>query len=121
MQIRYLLNGLKLNSVEKDYLEGKVEKVGKLLKNYSDNELQYEIEVDLDRKKDLFSVEMMIKTPHDLFRSRKEADTFMSATDDAQEAIKLQIRRNKDKVKALRERGSRSIKKKFTIDKGARF
>ncbi len=120
MEIRYLFNSVKLNDAEKSYLEQKAERIGKLLKNYSENELTYEVEVAQD-KKGFFTVEIMIKTPHNLYRARKSDKNLMNATDQADEAMKAQIRRDKDKVKELRERGSRSIKKKFTISENARF
>jgi ribosomal subunit interface protein len=120
MKISYLMNSVKLNSSEKEYLAGKVEKNRKLLSDYNDDELYCEVDVSLD-KKNFFRVEIMIKTPHHLYRVVKTADTLMNATDQIDEVLKKQIRRNKEKVRELKERGNRSVKKRMTMDERARF
>lgn len=120
MNINYLMNSVKLNQEEKDYLTGKIEKNRKLLGDYKDDELNCEVDINLD-KKNFFRVEIMIKTPHNLYRVVKTADTLMNVTDQIDEVLKKQIRRNKEKVRELKKRGNRSAKKSITIDGGARF
>jgi ribosomal subunit interface protein len=91
------LNDIKLREDEKKYLSDKLKKVEKLLSGYNDNEVNGEVEVALD-KKGFFRVEFMIKTPRDLYRSEKISDTMMNAADQAEEALRKQIRRNKEKA-----------------------
>jgi len=97
MEIRYLLNDVKLREDEKRYLSDKLQKAERLLSGYKDNEMSGEVELELD-KKGFFRVEFMIKTPHDLYRSEKTSDTMMNAADQAEEALRKQIRRNKEKT-----------------------
>jgi len=120
MKINYLMKVVKLNESEKKYLSGKIEKIRKFLNDYNDDELNFEVDISLN-KKNFFRVEIMIKTPHHLYRVVKMADTLMNATDQADEVLKKQIRRNKEKIRELKERRNRSVKKNITIDGRARF
>lgn len=109
MEIRYFLGDLKLNEKEKEYVEKKILKTKKLLKKYSDEELFAEIEVRID-KKSFWTVEFMVKTPHELFRADKESSDLMMAADMAEEALMKQIRRNNEKIKdTTRKRDKKAI------------
>ena len=115
-QTRLLLKGLKIDSRTKDYIEKRLQAVRKML----DNILRVEIEIDLD-KKGKFRAEVMIKTPRKLYRAEETTESVEGSIDLVAEQLKVQIRRSKDKIVALRKRGGRSIKKKATIDEDARF
>jgi len=114
--IRFLFKGVKIDERTQDYIEkrlGSLEKLGEKV-------LQYEVEIDLD-KKGKFRVELMAKTPHNLFRSEETTESIEGSTDIAVEELKTQIIKDKEKVKDLRIRGKRSIKKGIVVDGGARF
>jgi ribosomal subunit interface protein len=110
MEIRYFLGDLKLNEREKEYVEKKILKTKKLLKKYSDQELFSEVEVGKD-KKGLWKVELMVKTPHELYRvEKKGSHDFMAAVDMAEEAMMKQIRRDREKVRdSFRTRDKKAI------------
>ena len=114
--IRYLFKGVKIDERTQDYIEKRLETIGKV----NGKILQFEVEIDLD-KKGKFRVELMVKTPKNLFRSEETTESIEGSTDIAVEEIKTQILRDKEKVKDLRIRGKRSIKKRIVIDKNARL
>ena len=104
MNTRYLLNGLKLSPKEEEYLNKKVVKIEKFFKDCKDpNALRLEIDIKQD-KKTFWTVEVMIKTPKDLFRVVKTGKTFMIATDETMNALMKQLRRYKDKMITLRRK-----------------
>jgi ribosomal subunit interface protein len=111
-----VFNGVTLNERTEDYIRKRIEKIEKYLKNA----LEYESEVSQD-KKGKFRVELMVKTPYNLFRAEETADTIEAAVDVAVDQLQIQIVRSKDKLKELRERGARSLKKKVVVDSSARF
>jgi ribosomal subunit interface protein len=89
---------------ERDYLEDKVAKVGKLLDAKQDDELMVDVEVSQNRH-NFWRAEIMVTTPHWKFRSEKEQPTFVEAVDGAKEALMKQIRREKERVRDDRRRG----------------
>jgi ribosomal subunit interface protein len=97
MEIRYLFNSVRLNEQEKMEMEERFERIEKLFSNYKDNELKAEVELSVD-KKGFFRTEIMIKTPHNLYRADKQDRSLMNSLDATQEAIIKQIRRDKDKM-----------------------
>lgn len=106
---------------DKNYVQEKVDKLEKLLNGYdSQDELSVEVEFDQD-KRGFWRLEIMIKTPHNLYRVEKKNEIISEAMDEAEEVLKKQIRRDRERIKDLRERGGRSIKKKAVIDEKARF
>ena len=98
MNIRYLLNGLKLSEKEEKYLNSKTSKIEKFFKDHKDpDSLRLEIDVKQD-KKTFWTVEFMVKTPKNLFRVAKTGKTLMIASDEAIDALMKQLRRHKDKM-----------------------
>ncbi len=83
--------------------------------------LRVEIEIDIDKKKNNFRVEVMIKTPYKLYRAEDTTESIEGSIDSVVDDLKTQINRDKDKIVTLRYRGGRSLKKKLTIDHNARF
>jgi len=114
--MRYLYRGVKVDKRTKDYIEKRLVKLDEILENI----LQAEVEIDMD-KKNKFRVEVMIKTPRDLFRSENTTDSIEASFDLAMDELQNQITHTKEKLQTLRERGARSIKKKMVIDGDARF
>jgi ribosomal subunit interface protein len=114
--MRLLLKGLTIDDRTKKYIEKKLAGIEKLLKKPS----AVEVEIDLD-KKGKFRLEMMARDPYNNFRSEFTSESIESSTDEAVEQLKVQIIKTKEKRETLIKRGGRSIKKKATLDKDARF
>ena len=114
--MRYLYRGVEVDERTKEYIEKRLVALDKLLENIT----QVEIEIDMD-KKGKFRVEVMVKTPRDLFRAENTTESIEGSYDLAMDELQVQITRLKDKLQTLRERGARSIKKKMVVDDGARF
>lgn len=116
MGIRYLFQGVEVDAKTREYVQKKIESVEKML----DEAVDAEVEIDKD-KKGFYRVEVMVKTPKDLFRSEQVSESIEGSVDMAEEEVKEQVRHKKDKLATMQRRGGRSIKKKMVIDEGARF
>lgn len=116
LNIRFFHNGLEIDDRTEDYIKKRLEKIEKFAKNI----LEYEVEIKAD-KKGYYRVEIMVKTPYNLYRSEETSESIEGSTDIAIDELKNQIVKDKDKMRDLRERGGRSLKKKAVIDAGARF
>ena len=104
MNIRYLLNGLKLSEKEEKYLGSKTSKIEKFFKDCKNpDSLRLEIDVKQD-KKTFWTVEFMVKTPKKLFRVSKTGKTLMIAADESIDALMKQLRRHKDKMITIRKK-----------------
>jgi ribosomal subunit interface protein len=114
---RLFFKGVKIDDRTEDYIEKRLATLEKLL----DKILRVEVEIDIDKKKNLFRAEVMVKTPFQLYRAEETTESIEGSIDIVSEQLKVQIRKDKDRVVALRRRGGRSIKKKITIDQNARF
>ena len=111
-----MFKGVKIDEHTQNYIEKRLESIGKV----NGKILQMEVEIDLD-KKGKFRVEIMVKTPKNLFRSEETTESIEGSTDIAVAEIKNQILRDKEKVQDLRIRGKRSIKKAIVVAEEARF
>jgi len=116
MNTRYLFQGVSIDERTKGYIERKIESIEKLLEKTQDAQ----VEISLD-KKGKFRVEIMIKTPRDLYRSEETSESIEGSVDLIEEELKSQIRHKKEKRTTITRRGGRSIKKKMTLDENARF
>jgi len=114
--IRLMMKDVKLDDRTQDYVYKRVSKVEK----YNGKVLEYTVEIEMD-KKGKFRVEIMAKTPHQLYRTEETSESIEGSVDMAVEEIIIQITKDKDKIKELRERGARSLKKKIVLDENARF
>jgi ribosomal subunit interface protein len=115
------VEGVSVSEQEKLYIDTKLEKVEKLLRKYDrSDELKCEVEIEQD-KRGVWRLEIMIQTPHNLYRAEKANHVLTEAMDETEEALKKQIQRDKERLKDLAYRGAMSIKKKVTIDQQARF
>lgn len=108
--------GVKIDERTEDYIMKRMRTIERIL----DKILLVETEVGLD-KKGKFRVEVMIKTPHNLYRAEETTESIEGSVDIVENELKIQINKDKEKVRDLRKRGKRSIKKKTVIDENARF
>lgn len=116
MNIKYLYKNITLDDNQRDYIEKRLVSVEKLIEKIT----KIEVEVDMD-KKGLRRVEVMIYTPRDLFRAEETTESVEGSVDLVVEELKTQITRKKDKIWTRIMRGARSVKKKMSVDKDARF
>jgi len=116
MNIRYMFKEVKIDERTRDYIEKRLQRIEKML----DRILGCQVEISMD-KKGFFRVEVMVKAPRKLYRAEETSESIEGSVDIVVDEITNQIRKNKDKNKALKLRGGRSIKKKATVDKNARF
>lgn len=115
--MRLYFKGLKIDERTEAYVTKKVKAIEKILDKVS----RVEIEIDMDKKKGKFRVEVMIKTPYKLYRAEEVTESVEGSIDAVENEIKDQVRKDKEKIRTLRLRGKRSIKKKTVLDKDARF
>jgi ribosomal subunit interface protein len=115
--MRLYFKGVKIDDRTEAYITKKIKAVEKLLDKVS----RVEIEIDIDKKKNKFRVEVMIKTPYKLYRAEESTESIEGSIDAVENEIKDQVRKDKEKIRTLRLRGKRSIKKKTVLDKDARF
>lgn len=114
--VRFLYKNVEIDDRTKDYILKRLESVDRVI----DNILHTEIEVDLD-KKGKFRVEVMIKTPYNLFRAENTTESIEGSIDLVADELKIQAVKDKERRKTMVKRGARSIKKKIVLAEGARF
>lgn len=114
--VRYFYKGLEIDDRTREYVEKRLKSIDRLLENV----LQTEIEIDLD-KKGKFRVEVMIKTPRDLYRAEDITDSVEGSIDMVVDELTDQITHAKDKLRTIKKRGAMSLKKKAVLDENARF
>ena len=114
--MRYFYKNLTVERKTIDYIEKRLSKIEKMLEKM----IQTEVEVELDRK-GMYRVEVMIKVPRKLYRAEETSESVEGSIDMVVDELQTQIRRDKEKVQVIRERGARSIKKKMALDDKARF
>lgn len=113
---RYLVKGLELDERTGEYIDKRLKRLAKLI----DPASQFEVEVSRD-KKGKFRVEVMIKTPHNLYRAEEISESIEGSVDMVIDELEGQLAKKKTKSRDLKRRGQRSIKKKVVLDKAARF
>ena len=116
MNTRFLFKGVDIDDRTKEYVVKRLGRVEKLVDPVS----EFSIEIDQD-KKGKYRVEIMVKTPHNLYRAEETAISIEGSTDVVIDELEVQIDKKKNKNRDLKLRGNRSIKKKMTVDEAARF
>jgi ribosomal subunit interface protein len=116
LNLRLFCKNITLDDRTKDYIVKRIQKMEKFLKKT----LEYEVEVSMDKKGKIYA-EVMIQTPHKLYRATEISESVEGSIDIVIDELQNQIVKDKDKLKEIRERGARSIKKKMVIDEDARF
>ncbi len=114
---RLFFKGVKIDERTEDYIRKRLEGLGKILDKIN----HVEVEIDIDKKKNKFRVEIMVQTPYQLYRSEETSESIEGSTDIALDELKMQIQKDTEKLITLRRRGGRSLKKKMVIDENARF
>lgn len=114
--LKFFYKGVKIDSRTEEYIEKRLEPLHKLANKI----LNTEVEIDMD-KKGKFRVEIMVKTPYNLYRAEETTESIEGSADIAVNELKIQIKKDKDKRRTLILRGGMSIKKKASIDENARF
>lgn len=114
--MKVMFRGMGSDKKAEIYIEKRLQKINQLIKNV----LEFEVEVDLD-KKGKYRVELMVKTPQHLYRAEETSQSIEGSADIACEELVIQIVKDKDRIKDLKRRGARSIKKKIVINNDARF
>jgi len=115
--VRFYFKGLKIDSRTEEYVTKKLRTVQKLLEKIN----RIEVEINMNERKNTFRVEVMIKTLFQLYRAEETTESIESSIDMVCEELKVQIKKNKERIIAMRRRGGRSLKKRITIDQNARF
>ncbi|MBP9698206.1 MAG: ribosome-associated translation inhibitor RaiA [Candidatus Moranbacteria bacterium] len=116
MNTRFLFKGIEIDDRTKDYVLKRLERVEKLV----DPVTEFEVEMEQD-KKGKFRVEIMVKTPHNLYRAEEVTESIEGSTDKVIDELEVQIDKKKNRNRDLKLRGNRSIKKKLVLDESARF
>lgn len=116
MNTRFLFKGVEIDARTQEYILKRLERVVKLVDPVS----EFEVETDRD-KKGKFRVEIMIKTPHDLYRAEETSVSIEGSTDIVIDELEVQIDKHKNRKHDLKLRGQRSIKKTLVLDESARF
>ncbi len=97
MNIRYLLNKNEISQREKDYIEKKINNWQKYLSSVTKSVLQAEVDLKL-MANSFWQVELMLKTPRELFRVGKEGKELLEAFDLADASMQKQLRKKKSKL-----------------------
>lgn len=116
MNIRYLYKDVEIDDRTRDYIEKRIEKLEKI----SEKITLYEVEIDRE-KNGFFRVEVMTQVPGKIYRAEETTESVEGSIDAVVDELQIQIRRDKEKSRDIRERGARSIKKNMSLDKKARF
>lgn len=116
MNTRFLFKGVDIDDRTKDYVLKRMERIEKLV----DKVTEFEVEIEQD-KKGKFRVEIMAKTPHNLYRAEETTESVEGSTDVVIDELEGQIDKKKNRNRDLKLRGNRSIKKKLILDESARF
>ena len=111
MNTRFLFKGIEIDDRTKDYVLKRLERVEKLV----DPVTEFEVEMEQD-KKGKFRVEIMVKTPHNLYRAEEMTESIEGSTDKVIDELEVQIDKKKNRNRDLKLRGNRSIKKKLVLD-----
>ena len=116
MNTRFLFQGLTVDNRTEDYIRKRLQRIEKLVDPVSHSE------VEIHRNKQgKFLVVIMVHTPHFLYRAEEISESVEGSTDIVIDELELQITKKKDRLRALRLRGQRSIKKKLVLNFAARF
>jgi ribosomal subunit interface protein len=114
--VKFYFKGVKIDNRTRDYIEKRLSALNKLAGKIFNIEVEIEME-----KKGKFRVEIMVKTPFNLYRSEETTESIEGSVDIVVSELKVQIKKDKDRRNTLIKRGGLSIKKRVSIDQNARF
>lgn len=104
----------------KSHLDKKLAYFEKFFKK-SDFPSSFSVEAEFSPKKKNYRAEIQLESSMGKMISSCEKKEIIDAFDEILEDLKSQFKRQKEKILTLKKRGATSIKKKFTIHRGARF
>lgn len=117
MNIEYYYKNIDpLGEASRAYVEDKISSIGKLTEVRD----AY-IEISQRKDGDFFMNVVVRATDGHEYRAEEKSQSVQACIDIIEDEIKVQIRRDTEKVRDLKRRGGRSLKKKMTIDEGARL
>lgn len=116
MNTRFLFKGVDIDDRTREYIAKRLERIEKLVDPVS----EFEVEVE-QNKQGKFRVEIMVKTPRDLFRAEETTLSIEGSTDIVIDELESQVDKVKNRLRDLKLRGDRSIKKNLVVDESARF
>lgn len=116
MKTKFLAKDCKIREGEQEYIEKRLSEIGDLF----DEKSLFEVEVAMD-KKGFFRVEVNVSDARGLIRAEETSKSVEASIDLVIDKLRVQIVKEKDKRRDLKERGGRSIKKSLVIDGSARF
>jgi putative sigma-54 modulation protein len=111
--IKYLFKGIQIDERTRDYIEKRISTLDKFIENI----LKTEIEIDLD-KKGKFRVEVMIRTPRNMFRADNTTDSVEASIDMDVDELQTQVTHMKDRLRTLKKKGGAEIKNKMVAEGG---
>jgi len=126
MKIILKSKNISLDGKTEKYLERKLESLKKFLKNFNQEILLAEAEleriVNRQRKGDVFRAEINLSVGGGkIFRVESEQSNLWSAIDEVRDDLEREIKKFKTKNETIYIRGARSITKKIRLSPLARF
>lgn len=115
-----MYKGIEIDQDKKDFAEDYILKRLEVLDRMIEKIIKVDVEIN-QNKRGLYRVELMVHTPRNIFRSQEVSESIEGSADIAVDELKTQVRRKKDKIMTKILRGARSIRKKMSLDKDARF
>ena len=105
MSTRFLFKGVEVDDRTREYILKRLGRLEKLV----DSASRFETEVDKD-KKGKFRVEVMVHTPHTLYRAEEVTESIEGSIDIVVDELDGQIVRDKERVRDMRKKGARELK-----------
>lgn len=113
MNTRFVLKSVEVNVLAREYMLKRLGRVEKLVDPVS----TFEIEVGMNEQRK-FRVEVMVHTPHHLYRAEDATETAEGAMDIVVDKLENQIVSDKKKQKDLKRDGAREIKEMLHTEDG---
>ncbi|MDD5083499.1 MAG: ribosome-associated translation inhibitor RaiA [Candidatus Moranbacteria bacterium] len=108
MNTRFLFKGVEVNALAREYILKRLERIEKLVDPVS----KFEIEVGMNEQRK-FRVEVMVRTPHHLYRAEDATTTAEGSIDVVVDKLEDQIVSDRKKMKDLKREGARELKERL--------
>jgi ribosomal subunit interface protein len=108
MNTRFLFKGVEVNALAREYILKRLERLEKLVDPVS----KFEIEISINEQRK-FRVEIMVRTPHHLYRAEDATETAEGSTDIVVDKLESQIVSDKKRQKDLKREGARELKERL--------
>ncbi len=120
LKTKFNFGGNELTQEEKGYIEEKIEKLKKLLPSGEDKEVLAEVNIKKD-KKSFWTIEFLLDSSYEVYRASESDRDLRNAMDRIEESVKIQLKKDKEKITDLRIKGKRELKEEFVLDDQARI